>query len=175
MGFGETGRNVVGLLARAHGLAKSSATGLTWFARTTLFSGALLWVLLVVRLKTDGSGWLLPTVGLAILLAPGAVLWWFAGMVRSMANLEMADDLRDIVSQTRGELSALRQTGLIASLFQGLWTLARRRSELMEVAGKTMVSFKLVTPAGLLIAVFAALAGTVIIIATLLAVMTMAA
>lgn len=171
MGIGETGRNVVALLARAQGLARSSAARLQWFARATVFSGALLWVLLVVRWKTAGSGWILPILGLGLLLIPGAALWWFAGMVRSMANLEMADDVKEVVSQTRADLSDVRQTGLFSSLVQGLWALARRRGELMEVAGKTMMSFKLITPIGLLSAVLAAFAGAVVIAAAAVAVM----
>ncbi len=172
MGVGETGRNVVALLARAQGLARSSAAGLKWFARATVFSGALLWVVLVVRWKTDATGWFLPIVGLGLLLVPGAALWWFAGMVRSIANLEMADDLKEVVTQTRADLSSARGTGRISGLLMGLWALARRRGELLEVAGKTMMSYKLITPVGLLFAVLAAVAGSVVIAAAAVAVIT---
>lgn len=154
-------------------LAKRAAGGLRWYARLVVFGGALLWVLLVVQWKVPGTSWLPPVLGLVVLLTPGFALSWFAAMVRSTANLEMADDLRNLVTDTRTDIGDVRQAGLVNGLMRGLWVLARRKAELMEVAGKTLMSVKLISPLGLLAVTVAGLMGGLILFATALAALTL--
>ena len=166
-------RNVVGVLVSVQRLAQRAGGGLRWYARFVVFGGALLWVVLLVQWKEPGTSWLAPLLGLVTLLLPGFALSWFAAMVRSTADLKMADDLRSLVADTRTDIGDVRQAGLINGLIRGLWVLARRKAELMEVAGKTLMSIKLVSPLGLLGIVVAGVAGAFILFAAALATLTL--
>ena len=166
--------SALALLLRVQGLAQATARGLRWYARAVVFASGLLWVVLMVQWKEPGSSWIPPILGLGVLLVPGLALYWFSGMTRSVANLEMADDLRSVVRDTRADIGTVREAGLIAGLLQGLWAVTRRKGELMEVAARTMMSFKLVSPLGLLGIVLAGAAGALIILAAALAALTLA-
>lgn len=155
----------MGILVRVQNLARKTAGMLRWYARAVLFSGGLLWVILVVLWKEAGTSWLGPLLGLVLLLGPGAAIWSFSGLMRSMAELEVAGDVRALVSDARADLGEVRAAGLIGGLMRGLWSLTRRKAELMEVTGKTLASLKMITPLGLLAVVLAGLAGAAIVAA----------